>query len=371
MVSLPLARTAPAPVRSAALTTVPAHTPREGRNDDVSTASSWRTARRAGIAAAVSALALVAGCSTNDTTAPAGGGASVAPAPSANGAALVVDAPATTSSSAVFLGSRDGAFSKAGIDVRAHNHTSSDSPLVGLIGHAYPMVWTNAADLLLAVQKNLPVTVVALSDLGQPGQLSVLVKDASPVHSLADLAGRKIGIPGTTSSCAITIPAQLRAAGLDPKSVNLVPVALPDQGSALDRGIVDAVCLPEPFLSIVRNVTATRTVADQFTDQLNGMLVGVYVTTTTYAKDHPDVVAAFRKAIAEQNATLNGDPAALRKAVPTFTQITPVLAAGMKLPTFATEVVDAQPLRQLAGLMQQAGLVEKAELPPGLIAPQD
>jgi len=149
-----------------------------------------------------------------------------------------------------------------------------------------------------------------------------------------------------------------------------VPVALSDQGSALERGIVDAVCLPEPFLSTVRNASPTRTVEDLFTGNLTDTLIGVYVTTTSYAKGHPDVIASFRKAVAEQNAVLNNDTDALRKAVPTFTQINAELAGGMKLPKFATQVTDPQPLQHLATLMQQAGLLEKAELPAGLIAPQ-
>ena len=329
------------------------------------TASARRTARLSLVAVVLSALALTAGCTTNDTLAPTGGGGERVS--TADGAAVVVDAPATTSSSAVYLAARDGTFTKAGIEVRAHTHTSADSPLVGLVGNAYPIVWTNAADLLLAVQRKLPVTVVALSDLGQPGQLSVLVTAGSPARSLADLAGKKLGIPGTTSSCAITIPAQLRSANLDPKSVTLVPVALPDQGSALARGIVDATCLPEPFLSIVRTATPTRTIADQFTESLTGTLVGVYATTTAYANAHPEVIAAFRTAITEQDTALNRDPGALRRAVPSFTQITPALAAGISLPSFATDVTDPRPLQQLATLMRQAGLLDLAELPSGLI----
>lgn len=337
--------------------------------DNTGNSGKARTRARKRIAAAlagVATLAVTSACSTTDTTAAPGSGSGSGPAP--GGAAVVVDAPATTSSSAVYLGARNGGFAKAGVTVQAHNHTSSDSPLVGLLGNAYPIVWDNAADYLLAVQKKLAVTVVGLSDLGRPGQLDVLAKADSPIRSLRDLPGHSVAIPGTTSSCALTIPAQLRAAGLDPKSVKLVPVALPDEGSALQRGIVDAVCAPEPFLSTIRKTVRTRSVSDQFTGPLTDTLVGVYVTTTSYADQHPDAIAAFRKALAAENTALNADPDALRKAVPTFTRVDASLAAGMKLPGFATNVTDTAPLRKLAELMQQAGMLTSTALPAGVMA---
>ncbi|MGW4488027.1 ABC transporter substrate-binding protein [Amycolatopsis sp. NPDC004368] len=310
----------------------------------------------------VAALAATSACSATDTTAAPGSGSGQA-GQASSGAAVVVDAPATTSSAAVYLGARNGGFAKAGVTVQAHNHTSSDSPLVGLLGNAYPIVWDSAADYLLAVQKKLPVTVVGLSDLGRPGQLDVLAKAGSPLRTVRDLAGHSVAIPGTTSSCAVTLPAQLRAAGVDPKSVKLVPVALPDQGSALQRGIVDAVCTPEPFLSTIRKTVGTRSVSAQFTGPLTDTLVGVYVTTTSYAQQHPDVIAAFRKGLAAENAALNADPDALRKAVPTFTKVDAALAAGMKMPGFATNVTDLAPLQKLAGVMQQAGMLTSTQLP--------
>ncbi|WP_326834805.1 ABC transporter substrate-binding protein [Amycolatopsis rhabdoformis] len=317
----------------------------------------------------VAALAVTSACSTVDTTATtAAPGSGSGSGPAGGGAAVVVDAPATTSSSAVYLGARNGAFAQAGVAVQAHNHTSSDSPLVGLLGNAYPIVWDNAADYLLAVQKKLPVTVVGLSDLGRPGQLDVLAQADSPIHSVRDLVGHSVAIPGTTSSCALTIPAQLRAAGVDPKSVKLVPVALTDEGSALQRGIVDAACAPEPFLSTIRKTVRTRSVADQFTGPLTDTLVGVYVTTADYARQHPDVIAAFRKALAAENTALNADPDALRKAVPTFTKVDASLAAGMKLPGFATNVIDTAPLQKLAELMRQAGMLTSATLPADVMA---
>ena len=215
------------------------------------------------------ALSGLAGCSDNDTTAnadgnsastPASGGTSGSPATGADGlTTITVDAPPTTAQAAVYLGAKGGEFADAGLDVTVNTHTAADSPLVGLMSGTFPIVWTSAADLLVAQEKGLPVVILADSDLGQPGTTQVIVKEDSPIKELADFDGANIGIPGPTSSCAVTIPgrAEGRRRRPDVGHSDAGLTARPGHGARAGRR--GRGCTPDPFLSIIGSQVPSRT----------------------------------------------------------------------------------------------------------------
>ena len=79
---------------------------------------------------------------------------------------------------------------------------------------------------------------------------------------------------------------------------------------------------------------------DTFAAPRTDTLVGVYATTEDYASSNPDVVDKFRAGLDGDDKRLNADQDALRAAIPTFTQVTSILAAKMALPKYAEDVTD-------------------------------
>jgi sulfonate transport system substrate-binding protein len=86
---------------------------------------------------------------------------------------------------------------------------------------------------------------------GQPitnGQ-GVLVKDASPIRTLADLKGRRIGFTKGSSAHNVTIMA-LEKAGLTYSDVTPVYLSPADAAAAFARGSIDAWAIWDPFFAI-------------------------------------------------------------------------------------------------------------------------
>ena len=97
----------------------------------------------------------------------------------------------------------------------------SDYPSLrrGLADKAYDLAMVHPAHISIAAMKNPGYKLVAVTKGFQEYRASFLVKPDSPLGSLADLKGRKLGAPDEDSITAWMVRATLRDAIGDPKQV--------------------------------------------------------------------------------------------------------------------------------------------------------
>src|SRR6185312_12127057 len=84
--------------------------------------------------------------------------------------------------------------------------------------------------------------IVAEGSLMQPDNQALYTMPGSPVTTIADLKGRRIGVTLLNSSV-------LQEHGMSVRDVHFVPVPFPALGLALKRHVVDVAWLPEPTAS--------------------------------------------------------------------------------------------------------------------------
>lgn len=91
-------------------------------------------------------------------------------------------------------------------------------------------------------QPNLPVRAVYLID--PKGSYDIVVPTSSPIRSVADLKGKKVGVINLGSSNVTFIKAMLQNSNVDEASVEILPVGTGAQAlAALRAGRVDALSL--------------------------------------------------------------------------------------------------------------------------------
>ena len=136
----------------------------------------------------------------------------------------------------------------------------------------------------------------------------VMVKEDSPIKSIADLKGRRVGLfggPNTATTWLYRLIAE-RFYAFDPMKDSKIHFGAPPLlMGMIDRGDLDAVLVLDPFISQMLETGKYRSVGNlgeiwrQKMNQ-NPMLVAVTVDEI-WAKAHPDVVkrfvAAFREAL--------------------------------------------------------------------------
>jgi NitT/TauT family transport system substrate-binding protein len=231
------------------------------------------------------------------------------------GAALAQDRPVKLYSSsavvevdqaALFLGNPLGFFEQEGVAVEFGSAPGSAATLQLIASGQVDMGHLGMDVLILGKAKNpeLPVTAVYLHYRGNIYE--IVVPEDSPVKSVADLAGRNIGVANLASGAIPSLRATLAEAGLNPDtSVGLIPVGIGAQAlAALRTNRVQALAL---FRAQHAAIEALGTKFRYFTRKAPSTVIAV---NSKFLRDRPDAAAAVLRGVVAGSAFAQANPAA-------------------------------------------------------------
>jgi len=136
-----------------------------------------------------------------------------------------------------YLADQRGYYRDAGLEVTFQNQIDPD--LIRLTGQgAVDISLADGTSLIPAVSQGIPVRYIATIYADFPNV--VFAKAGTGVSAPADLAGRKIGIPGRFGSSWIMLQALLASADLAPEDVTIVEYPDFGQLAGVEQGAVDA-----------------------------------------------------------------------------------------------------------------------------------
>jgi NitT/TauT family transport system substrate-binding protein len=148
----------------------------------------------------------------------------------------------------------------------------------------YGEVATSAA--LAAIRSGLDIVIVNTAS-DHIGEIALVARPKSTVHSVQDLAGKKAGFTNPKSTSELLLRLALKEAGMSGK-VEIVGTGGFGGGLALlDSGGIDAAPLIDPILTLQPQ---KYRVIFRFADLIPRMTWLVGVTTRRFANAHPDVV---------------------------------------------------------------------------------
>ncbi|HYN49198.1 MAG TPA: ABC transporter substrate-binding protein [Candidatus Nanopelagicales bacterium] len=259
------------------------------------------TPRLLGILAALTVV--VAACGGGATATP-GGSATPSPTPSAPvelaiGLGYIPDVQFAP----FYLADQAGYYRDAGLEVTFENKLDPD--LITLVGQgALDLGIADGTSVIPAVSQGIPIRYVFTVYADFPS--IVFAKASSGIAGPADLAGRKVGIPGRYGSSWIQLQALLAGVGLTPADLEIVPFPDFGQRAALEQGVVDAATgfvNNEPIRMELAGTPAV-VLALPADAQLpgNGLIVGQAALDGPKAGAIRAFVAATRKAMEEITA---------------------------------------------------------------------
>ena len=226
-----------------------------------------------------------------------------------------------------YLADQAGYYEEAGLDVTFRHGTDYD--VVALVGQGELDVGlADGTSVIPAVSNGIPIKYVATIYGRFPS--IVFAKASAGIRTEADLAGKKLGIPGRFGSSWIMLQALLAAADLTPEDLEIVEYPDFSQGAAVAQGAVDAATgfannEPVQLRLTGEEVTVLR-VDDIVPLPGNGLIVG---TSTLEAKS--DAVAGFIAATLRAMEEIAANPdvglAAAITAVPDLASAREVQAA--------------------------------------------
>jgi len=120
-----------------------------------------------------------------------------------------------------------------------------------------------------------------------PTAQAILVAKDSPIKSLADLKGKKVGLAKAAGVHYLTLQA-LDKAGLQFKDVDVAYLQPADGRAAFEKGAIDAWAIWDPFLAAVQAKSGARILTDG--SKVDVSYRRFYLTSSAYAKRHPEVL---------------------------------------------------------------------------------
>jgi sulfonate transport system substrate-binding protein len=122
-----------------------------------------------------------------------------------------------------------------------------------------------------------------------PSAQAIVVRADSPIKTVADLKGKKIGFAKAAGVHFLLIAA-LEKAGLSFKDIEPAYLTPADGRAAFERGAIDAWVVWDPFLAAVQKQSAVRVLAD---GRDLASYQRYYLAGTPYAQARPDVLRVF------------------------------------------------------------------------------
>jgi NitT/TauT family transport system substrate-binding protein len=214
------------------------------------------------------------------------------------------------------------------------------------------------APFFMAKAGGFPLHIVGDAWESAPGTHTVLVANNSPIHSVKDLAGKKIAVNVKRNLASLMIQAIVRPQGVKlDEDKNFVAVPLPNMEAALKTHSVDAVQAVEPFSSQMQKSIGARLVTDLSQGPTAQFPISGYASTENWAKKNPKTLAAFQRAVGKAQALL-ADRQVLAQTLPTFPQIDATTAETIPTGIFPTSINTTR-LQRVADIMEQYGYLKQ------------
>jgi NitT/TauT family transport system substrate-binding protein len=251
---------------------------------------------------------------------------------------------------------RQGFFAQAGLNVTIKPVAQSTVAIPDLLHGSIDVIGgANYVSFLEAqAHGTFPVEFLAPAANCTTDTFGLVAMPSSGITKPADLAGKTIAVNLTQNIQTLTTNAVLKADGVDPASVHYVQVPFPDMVAALKAGRVSAISVVEPFLAAALAAGGTM-VASTCTGPTADFPLSGYVTTQSWAQQHPAAARAFQQALEKGNAYATAHPDLVRSLLPTYTAITAKAATAMPLSSFPATLTPAL-LQRIATMMQSGGL---------------
>ena len=249
-----------------------------------------------------------------------------------------------------FIAADVGIFKKHNLDVDLKLFQSGPAIAAAQLGGSLDvgLVGTPGAIFAWAASKSL----YAFADIGtnvdvKPYAYSagLVTRADSPLKDLGDVKGKKVGVNVLKANAEIQLLMMAKrwnkehpGRALDvEKDVKLVVMPMPSMPTALEKGLVDAVIIWDPFATAIETTGGLKVITP-VAYALPGWPVGFWLITKKVAQDIPDTVVAYREAFYEAADWIQKNDKEARRIIARWTKVEPAVADRMPLPVWEKDL---------------------------------
>jgi len=195
---------------------------------------------------------------------------------------------------ALFVAEEKGFLKDEGIEYKTIPVASSNQIVDDIVaGNLDCFTGASAVPVLAAELQSLgKLKVFSVSEITPQKPFdALLVEEDSPLKTLSDLSGRKIGVfPGSTATNLLK--KYLSDKGVDVSAITFVPIPPANHLAALNEGSVDAIFAYEPTIAIALSKGGVRQLHGSiYAEMLSPNPISVSVVSTAFLQNHPETAS--------------------------------------------------------------------------------
>jgi NitT/TauT family transport system substrate-binding protein len=269
---------------------------------------------------------------------------------------LTVATVPTLDNAGLYVAEQRGLFAAQGLHVTLKSENSGSVMFANQLAGKYDVtVGAYVSSMLANARHHADLRIIAPASAVAPLSQEVVVASGSPIQTVNDLRGKTIGLNGLTGIGIVMVSALLFDHGVPINSVHFVVLPYPKMAKALAAHKVDAVQMPEPYLTGAEESVGAVAIADVDQGSAQSLPVSGYTVTQSWLDKYPRTAAAFRRAVLQAQAIANTNLGAVQDAIAAY--------GGTTLATARLAAPPQFPLQTNAGLLQRvAALLEQFNL---------
>ena len=299
-------------------------------------------------------MILAAGCGISGSTTTA----TLAAAPPEESDITVAAIPAVDLVG-LYIAQNEGLFAEQGLHVTIETIASSQAIITGQLKGQVDITAGSYVAYIAAQAAGARFRILAEASILGPGARALVIAGDSPITTVAQLGGKKIGVNGTNSIGTLLVSSLLAEHGISPRRVDFITDAegFPAMPGQLQDGAWAAAFLAEPYITVAEEKYGDQVLADLDQGDTSNFPVDGYVATQAWAQKYPRTAAAFVRAIEAGQRIANSDRPAVQAAMARYDQLPREVTAAMMLSSYPIGPLDETRIQRVAVAMLQFGLL--------------
>lgn len=251
-----------------------------------------------------------------------------------------------------YIAEQQGYFSDRGLQVEIALGGAPAQNIAQLQAGQADITMAGPIDVVSAVSQGLPI--VAIINV-QDAFTTLLTPPGSPYKTVADLKGKRLGVPFAQQSLqGIMVYRAFEAAGLSIADANLVNIPFDTVVESAKNGTVDAITPVGLFR--VAAVAEGFAEVPGFLDAIRGTPGVILVANKDWVEANASAVTAFNEAMQQAYQYANAHPEAVRAIDAEFTKLPPDYIANRAINPF-TAVFQREVWMDVVADMQRYALI--------------
>jgi NitT/TauT family transport system substrate-binding protein len=272
-----------------------------------------------------------------------------------------------------FVASERGIFQKHGLDVEMVRFESGPDMGTALLGGSIQVGMIGTPGLIHAAVAGRPLVAIVDNGSNRMGPsgfeyyTGLVVLDSSPIKTIGDLTGKRVAVNVLKANSETQTVMQVRrwnrenpSRALDiNKDIQMILIPFGSMPAALEKGIVDAASMIEPFMTQITMSRKVRVIAP-VEYALPNWPVSFGIVRRDFGEKNADIIRRYQAAWNESVRWIGQNQAAAKGIMQKYVGVTPEVANRIVLPDWSEDIGAARrSTEEVMKAMLAAGMIPR------------